>query len=201
MFEEMIVANKSVISLLNSAYRFKVGQQLQTLPSFTKFLTPKDSHSCISINCYQQQNYITSLDKNMHCLINRNKTSILSKAMSEQSSENLHVNYYDIVKAQKDENILIIDVRENYEIEETGKLPGSVHIPMHEVTNSLLSLTNKEFEKKFNRQKPVHDTKIILSCKSGRRSAMTQLDVQKLGYKNVHNYLGGWLDWESHQKN
>lgn len=41
----------------------------------------------------------------------------------------LNVNYEQLLEAQKDENVLIVDVREHAEINETGKLPGSINIP------------------------------------------------------------------------
>lgn len=53
----------------------------------------------------------------------------LSRAMSDGSKEKFIVNYNDVVKAQGNNNILIIDVRENNEIQDTGKLPDSIHIP------------------------------------------------------------------------
>ncbi|XP_076292163.1 rhodanese domain-containing protein CG4456 [Lasioglossum baleicum] len=131
-------------------------------------------------------------------------TSTVSKskttAMAEGDAKQMNLEYNDIVKAQKNDNVLIIDVREQSEIDETGKLPGSIHIPMGDVTNTLLNLTEKEFKSRFNRDKPSKSTKIILSCRSGKRSAMVQEDIQKLGYQNAYNYVGGWLDWESNQK-
>ena len=48
--------------------------------------------------------------------------------MSGQGDQDLIVNYEGVLQAQKD-NVLIIDVREDSEINETGKLPGSIHIP------------------------------------------------------------------------
>lgn len=118
--------------------------------------------------------------------------------MSDKRS--LDVDYNGILKAQKDSSVLIIDVREKEEIDETGKLPGSIHIPMGEVANTLLRLSEKDFKEKFNREKPSKDTKIILSCRSGKRSSMVQEEIQKLGYQNAYNYVGGWLDWENNQK-
>lgn len=56
-------------------------------------------------------------------------TNTNSKTMSEGENKTLNVYYNDILKAQKDNSILIIDVREKEEIDETGKLPGSIHIP------------------------------------------------------------------------
>lgn len=56
-------------------------------------------------------------------------------------------------------------------------------ISVGEVTNVLTNLSDDEFEKRFDKKKPTHDTKVILSCRSGKRSAMVQSDIQKLGYK------------------
>ncbi|XP_047362692.1 rhodanese domain-containing protein CG4456-like [Vespa velutina] len=123
-----------------------------------------------------------------------------AKIMSgEGQIKSFTVDYNDILQAQKDENVLIIDVREPSEIDETGKLPGSIHIPMGDVTSTLTNLSEEDFVKKFNRSKPHNDTKIILSCRSGKRSGMVQEELQKMGYESVYNYMGGWLNWESNQ--
>jgi rhodanese-related sulfurtransferase len=39
------------------------------------------------------------------------------------------LSYDDIIKLKQKNEIILIDVREPSEIEETGKLPGSIHIP------------------------------------------------------------------------
>jgi len=46
--------------------------------------------------------------------------------------KSLDVNYEEILQAQNDDSILIIDIREQSEIRKTGKLPGSIHIPSRE---------------------------------------------------------------------
>lgn len=75
-------------------------------------------------------------------LVATNPTNILSKAMSGQG-DNLNVNYDELLKAQKDESVLIIDVREDSEIQETGKLPGSIHIPsIYFITEEYFFSTN-----------------------------------------------------------
>ncbi|XP_050581522.1 thiosulfate sulfurtransferase/rhodanese-like domain-containing protein 3 isoform X1 [Bombus affinis] len=131
-------------------------------------------------------------------------TSILHntdvKTMSGGDKICLNVDYNEILKAQNDSSVLIIDVREKEEIDETGKLPGSIHIPMGDVANTLLSFSEKDFKERFKKEKPTKNTKIILSCRSGKRSGMVQEEIQKLGYENAYNYVGGWLDWESKQK-
>lgn len=60
---------------------------------------------------------------------------------------------------------------------------------MADVATTLSSLSDVDFEKKFNRKKPSEDTKIIISCRSGKRSAMVQSDILKLGYKKYVCYL------------
>ena len=119
--------------------------------------------------------------------------------MCEGDKKTLNLYYKDILEAQKDDSVLIIDVREQGEIDETGKLPGSIHIPMGNVADALTNLSEADFKAKFDKEKPLKDTKIILSCRSGKRSAMVQDEIQKLGYENAYNYVGGWLDWERNQ--
>lgn len=51
-----------------------------------------------------------------------------------------------------------------------------------DVSNILLNLPEDEFKKKYGKHKPTKNTKIIFSCRSGKRSGMVQEAVQKLGY-------------------
>lgn len=51
-----------------------------------------------------------------------------------------------------------------------------------DVSNILLNLPEDDFKKRYGRHKPTKDTKIIFSCRSGKRSGMVQEAVQKLGY-------------------
>lgn len=124
---------------------------------------------------------------------------IYTTTVNHSEEAKMNVFYPDILEAQKDDSILIIDVREQNEIDETGKLPGSIHIPMGDVSNVLQTLSEKDFKEKYGKEKPVKDTKIILSCRSGKRSAMVQSEILHLGYTNAYNYVGGWSDWENRQ--
>lgn len=117
--------------------------------------------------------------------------------MKGEGDHGLNLDYEDILKAQKDESILIVDVREDAEIKETGKLPGSIHVPMAKTADVLRNLSEDEFLEKFQKPKPNKNTKIIFSCRSGKRSATVQEEMIKLGYEKSYNYTGGWLDWES----
>ncbi|CAD6209005.1 GSCOCG00003652001-RA-CDS [Cotesia congregata] len=49
--------------------------------------------------------------------------------MRGQGDEKNIIGYEELLADQKNDKVLIIDVREQKEIDETGKLPGSIHIP------------------------------------------------------------------------
>ncbi|XP_020297362.1 heat shock protein 67B2-like isoform X3 [Pseudomyrmex gracilis] len=132
-------------------------------------------------------NYPAAISSLCFSSLSSQDTNIMTSKMANAST--LDVDYQQLLEAQKDDKILIVDVREQDEINETGKLPMSIHIP------------NEDFEKLYGKPKPTKNTKIIFSCRSGKRSKMVQEEMQKLGYVRSYNYSGGWLDWESKQKN
>lgn len=76
---------------------------------------------------------------------------------------------------------IIIDVREDYELEETGTIKGAIHIPMNEVPNRLNEIT-KERE-------------IYILCRSGVRSYNVAKYLNELGYE-VINLGGGIIDYK-----
>ena len=76
---------------------------------------------------------------------------------------------------------LLIDVREQDELDESGYLKGSIHIPIGEV------------EEKLPEVAPDHYQELIFYCASGKRSQKaTELAVE-MGYQTVYN-LGGLKD-------
>ncbi|KAL7289829.1 hypothetical protein TKK_0016228 [Trichogramma kaykai] len=169
--------------------------QYSSLPIFRKHLIADSTRKELKI-FERSSRYITPVVSGTSI---EASTHVSNRTMSGDSNKPKNLNYEDILEAQKKDEILIIDVREDDEIRETGKLPGSIHIPMGEVAHVLTTVSSQDFKDKYSHEKPSQDTQIILSCRSGKRSAMVQADLEKLGYKNAYNYAGGWLDWESHQ--
>ena len=88
-----------------------------------------------------------------------------------------------------DGEAVIIDVREPAELMATGKVPGSINIPL------------AEFVAKADPGSPDHEPAlqpekaIILYCASGKRSEFAGKKLLELGYQEVFN-LGGLRDWE-----
>jgi len=88
-----------------------------------------------------------------------------------------------------DGDAVVVDVREPAELLATGKVPGSINIPL------------AEFLQRADPGSPDHepalqaDKAIILYCASGKRSEFAGNKLVELGYREVFN-LGGLKDWE-----
>lgn len=114
-----------------------------------------------------------------------------------------NVKFEDFKKFTKDPSALVIDVREPDELRETGAIPGSINIPrnylfafsncycsiekvlfvVNQVQNVLKNLNKDEFRKQYRHEKPDPSTKVVFTCRSGRRSAQAAQIADKLGYK------------------
>ncbi|KAK9737871.1 Rhodanese-like domain [Popillia japonica] len=110
------------------------------------------------------------------------------------------VTYGDVKALGNDTSTLIIDVRNSTELEQTGKIPGSIHIPINEVHDVLKNLPPDQFRERYQREKPGFDTPLVFSCQRGVRSARAGTIALNLGYVNVKDYSGSWLDWEAKSK-
>ena len=81
------------------------------------------------------------------------------------------------------QDALVLDVREDKEFA-AGRIPNSRHIPLGQLGNHI-----KELEK--YKGKP-----ILISCRSGQRSAHACGVLKKQGFENVYNLAGGMMAWE-----
>jgi rhodanese-related sulfurtransferase len=77
---------------------------------------------------------------------------------------------------------LLVDVREKKEYD-AAHIPGSTHIPLSQMRHRL-----RELER--HRGQP-----LVISCRSGSRSAKACLVLKKNGFEEVYNLKGGILAW------
>ncbi|SOC37987.1 rhodanese-like domain-containing protein [Salinicoccus kekensis] len=87
----------------------------------------------------------------------------------------------------KNDDAVLIDVRETDELKETGYVPGAIHLPMS--TLSIEDETLKEHK---------GDTLYIM-CRSGKRSENVQHALIDQGYDAV-NVEGGILEYEGERE-
>ena len=88
-----------------------------------------------------------------------------------------------LVKEKKD--IVIIDIREDYEIENDGKIDGSIHIPMGDLINHLNVIPRGE--------------KIVFHCNSGSRSEniLNFMIMNNLYLDHYFSLDGGFLGFKN----
>lgn len=85
-------------------------------------------------------------------------------------------------KLDNNEDIVLIDVREEYEHEE-------FNIGGHLIPLGQLSVTIGELSK-------YKDKEMVVYCRSGARSGAAKIALQGHGFSSVRNMLGGVLEWK-----
>jgi rhodanese-related sulfurtransferase len=85
-------------------------------------------------------------------------------------------------------NVLVVDVRDAKEVEQTGKVAGATHVPRG-LLEFKAAPDSPALDKNFDPAKPV-----IVYCASGGRSALSGKTLKDLGYQEVYN-LGAFKDW------
>lgn len=84
---------------------------------------------------------------------------------------------------------IVIDVREPAEFE-AAHLPGAMNIPRGVI----------EFKTADHPALSSKDADILLYCKSGGRSVLAALNLQRMGYTGIASLTGGFDGWQSHHE-
>jgi rhodanese-related sulfurtransferase len=79
---------------------------------------------------------------------------------------------------------LLIDVREDHEFD-AGHAQGAKH------------LGRGILERDIETEVPDKDTRMVLYCGGGYRSALATASLQAMGYRNVISLDGGWTAYEA----
>lgn len=91
--------------------------------------------------------------------------------------------------------VTIIDVREPGEVAQTGRIPGSLNVPMTSAPDSF-HVSEDEFEDRFGFARPdPADGEVLFYCKAGVRSRAAAGIARDAGWTKVGEYPGSWLDW------
>ena len=110
----------------------------------------------------------------------------------------------------------VIDIRQSFEIEMKGAIPGALHIPLFEVKVMLgHNLTEdeqdildagtpkdidvKSFFTMINQLHHARDNLLLCICNSGKRSLSAASMLRSLGYPKALSVSGGFLAWKKLQ--
>ena len=84
----------------------------------------------------------------------------------------------------------IVDVREESEVMQSGKIKDAIHIPRGLIEFQL------SVEAQNNPMGIIQESTILVYCAAGIRSALAAKTLQDLGFTNAYN-LGGFSEWVS----
>jgi molybdopterin/thiamine biosynthesis adenylyltransferase/rhodanese-related sulfurtransferase len=82
-----------------------------------------------------------------------------------------------------DDGAVFLDVRERDEWDE-GHIPGAIHVP------------RGNLESRVENAVPDRGSRIVVYCASGARSAFATKTLEELGYVDVVNLSGGYVEWK-----
>lgn len=111
----------------------------------------------------------------------------------------------------------MIDIRQSFEIELKGPIPGTVHVPLFEVKRLLGHALSEDeqdildagrpkdmdvqsFFTTINRLHHAHDHLLLCICNSGRRSLAAATLLRSLGYPKALSVAGGFQAWKKLQR-
>lgn len=107
---------------------------------------------------------------------------VFTISCSDNATEPIKIDAFEAkTMLEGDSSIILVDVRTESEYE-SGHIASAILIPL----DSLSSLAESMLPKK--------DTKIIIYCRSGNRSAQAVSILDDLGYTQLYD-LGGIIDW------
>ncbi|OAA54810.1 Rhodanese-like protein [Niveomyces insectorum RCEF 264] len=115
---------------------------------------------------------------------------------SEQPPPSKIWSFEDVQQLTKSTNapVVLVDTREPHELQETGRIPGAINIPVSTAPDGFF-LPDEEFEDRFGFARPGRDTEVVFYCKAGVRSRAAAGLAKEAGWTKVGEYPGSWLDW------
>ena len=109
--------------------------------------------------------------------------TLVSEAMQEIKT----INADEAFKMVQDNSCNLIDIREARELEKTGSVENSVHIPRGMM--EIFLDPNSAF---FQQGKLDQNKEMVLFCAGGVRSALAVKALQNMGYEKVSHIEGGF---------
>ncbi|KAK3699424.1 hypothetical protein QZH41_018581 [Actinostola sp. cb2023] len=108
---------------------------------------------------------------------------VLSTIPPKEPKDPTTVDIEDLKSMLAANDIQLFDVREPYELQELGRIPNSVNVPLREVPEAF-TMKPKDFMSKYNAEKPKRkDENIVFHCKAGIRSKSALNAVYRLGFR------------------
>ena len=118
-------------------------------------------------------------------MLKRGFKALLGQANTEIET----VSIEDAKTLVNSEDVLFVDVRETQEVQNTGGIPGHVHVP-----RGLLEFL-VDPESPMHKPELSSGKRLVVYCASGGRSALAAKTLQDMGVENVCHIAGGFTAW------
>ena len=109
--------------------------------------------------------------------------TLVAEAMQEIKT----INSDEALKMVKDNNCNLIDIRDARELESTGKVENSVHIP-----RGMLEIYLDPNSTLFQQGILDKNKEMVLFCAGGIRSALAVKALKNMGYEKISHIEGGF---------
>ena len=116
------------------------------------------------------------------------QTKTLESLLENANKEVKRLSFEESLSMINESNTIIIDVREESEVNNLGIIKNAIHIPRGLLEFTLVPNSSN------NPVKIDDNTNILVYCAGGYRSALAAKTLKDLGFKNVYN-LGGYSEW------
>ena len=93
------------------------------------------------------------------------------------------------IELHKEDNVIIIDIRDVRELGREGRIPGSYHCPRGMVEFWI------DPDSPYHKDVFTQDKSFIFHCAGGLRSALATEIAQRMGLHPVFNMAGGYGAW------
>ena len=107
-------------------------------------------------------------------------TEVVSLELLPELAPNLTVD--EVAQVMEETEIFVVDVREDWEFD-SGHIQDAVLIPVGEIADRVDEIPT--------------NVPVVLVCRSGNRSGQAYRYLKQQGFENVHNMLGGMVDWSA----
>ena len=107
--------------------------------------------------------------------------------VSEALQEIKTINADEALKMIEDNNCNLIDIRDAHELENTGKVENSVHVP-----RGMLEIYLDPNSALFQQGVLDQSKEMVLFCAGGVRSALAVKALHNMGYEKVSHIEGGF---------
>tara|TARA_Y100000746_G_scaffold12264_1_gene10153 strand:+ start:282 stop:665 length:384 start_codon:yes stop_codon:yes gene_type:complete len=116
------------------------------------------------------------------------QTKTLEDLLNEANELIPRISFEETVNKIDNEDSIIIDVREESEVFNSGIIKGAIHIPRGLLEFKLV-LNSPDNDLNIN-----ENTNILVYCAGGFRSALAAKTLLDLGFSNIYN-IGGFKEW------